>query len=169
MIPVLVEPPVSVPVSADDLKAHVRVSGADDDALIDALAAGVVGYLDGWRGVLGRAIMQQTWRIVVDGAGELILPMPDVSAAVVNYGGDDVALDVGASAGGPTVTVTGAGYVDFTCAMPAAQLDVARVLIKILVGHWYENREAVVTGITAAALPFAADSLISSLRWGAGA
>lgn len=166
MIPVLVAPPVTVPVLTDELKAHLRVSGADDDALIDALAAGVVGYLDGWRGVLGRAIMPQTWRIIVDGAGELILPMPDVSVAVANYGGDDVALDVGASAGGPTVTVTGAGYVDFTCAMPTAQLDAARVLIKILLGHWYENRETVVTGTIATALPFAADSLIASLRWG---
>jgi uncharacterized phiE125 gp8 family phage protein len=39
--------------------------------------------------------------------------------------------------------------------------------ILLLVGHWYENREAVVTGTIATNLPHTVDTLIASECWGA--
>lgn len=161
MIPVLVAPPVTVPVELADLKDHLRVNGQDFDAKISALAAAAVGKLDGWRGELGRAIMPQTWRIEVAASGDLVLPMPDVSVALANYGGDDEPLAIRARAGGPTVTVTGAGHVDFTCAMPGAQLDAVGAVIKMIVDHWfYPPSDAALSEI-----PASASALIAPLRW----
>lgn len=47
-------------------------------------------------------------------------------------------------------------------AVPAA----ARQAVKLLVGHWYRNREAVVTGTITAELPQAVASLLATLKWG---
>jgi len=165
MTPVLVATPASVPVDLDALKLHLRVTHAYEDALIAALGAAAVGYLDGWRGVLGRAIIAQTWSVEAPCAGDFTLPMPDVSAVTVDYGDGAVALTPVIGDGGPVVTVTGEGTVTFTCAMPQAQLDVVIVVIKMLVGHWYENREAVNIGNITSDLPFGVDQLIGVLRW----
>jgi len=165
MTPTIVTAPASVPVDLAALKLHLRVTHAHEDALITALAAAAVGYLDGWRGILGRAIMPQTWAVTVTQACDVTLPMPDVTAVSVDYGDGAVVLTSVASAGGPVVTVTAAGTVSFTCAMPRAQLDVAVVVIKMLVAHWYENREAVNIGQIGTDLPFGVDQLIGVLRW----
>ena len=41
----------------------------------------------------------------------------------------------------------------------------AKQAVLLLMGHWYENREAVVTGTITAVLPKAVDMLLDSLRW----
>jgi hypothetical protein len=160
LTPTLVIAPVSGPVTLDEVKAHLRVDSSDEDGQIAILIAAAVGYLDGWRGILGRAIMPQTWRVTVESSGAYVLPMPDVTSAT--FGGDT--LEVSASCVGPVVVVSDAGDIDFTCAMDAAQLAVAKVAILFLVGHWFANREAVSVGSTAV-LPMALDMLISSVRW----
>ncbi|TAU98160.1 hypothetical protein ELI38_20365 [Rhizobium leguminosarum] len=62
--PVLVVAPVLTPVSLDEAKRHCRVEDdvTEDDGLIGALILAAVSYLDGWTGVLGRCLCQQTWR-----------------------------------------------------------------------------------------------------------
>ncbi|MGO7922006.1 head-tail connector protein [Rhizobium ruizarguesonis] len=62
--PVLVAAPVLTPVSLDEAKRHCRVEDGvtEDDGLIGALILAAVSYLDGWTGVLGRCLCQQTWR-----------------------------------------------------------------------------------------------------------
>jgi hypothetical protein len=55
--------------------------------------------------------------------------------------------------------VVGYGAAD---AVPAA----ARQALKLLIGHWYANREAVVTGTIATELPQAVKSLLATLKWG---
>jgi hypothetical protein len=159
MTPVLVTPPTSSPVTLAEAKLHCRVDHADEDTLIDALIAAAVGYLDGWRGVLGRAIMPQTWSVAVDCAGRYVLPMPDVTAAEI----DGLSLATKATAGGPEIEVDAAGTVLFTCAMPAEQLPAVKVIILLLVGHWFANREAVSAQM--AEIPMAVDMLVASLRW----
>ena len=160
LTPTLVSAPVLIPVTLDEAKAHLKVDHDDEDALIGSLIAAAVGYLDGWRGILGRAIMPQTWRVTVEGSGVYVLPMPDVTSAMMN--GDP--LEVSASVAGPVVDVSGAGDIEFICAMGAAQLAVAKVAILFLVGHWFANREAVNVG-SATVLPMALDMLVSSIRW----
>jgi uncharacterized phiE125 gp8 family phage protein len=64
--PVLVTPPVAAPVSLAEAKAHLRVDFDDEDALISGLIDAATQHLDGWSGVLGRALMPQTWEMSLD-------------------------------------------------------------------------------------------------------
>lgn len=86
MIPALVTAPAELPVTIGEAKAQLRVDHFDDDALISGLIASAVDHLDGYRGVLGRAIITQTWR---DRARRwhpvMPLPFPDVQSVVITY------------------------------------------------------------------------------------
>src|SRR5262245_61367182 len=81
----LLTPPDTPPVSLDEAKAHLRVDHTDDDNYITALIAAATTYLDGWNGVLGRAMITQEWELVLDAfpcgdAIEIPLgPLQDVS------------------------------------------------------------------------------------------
>lgn len=63
LAPVRVTPPAATPVSVAEAKAHLRVDHSDDDALIEALVQAATDHLDGWSGILGRALVTQTWRV----------------------------------------------------------------------------------------------------------
>lgn len=142
MTPVLVTPPALQLVTLDEAKLHCRVDHADDDTLIAGYIAAAVGHLDGWTGVLGRCIMPQTWRVSAC-AGDVVLPMPDVTTASAAYEAGAEVLTITATALGPCVTITEDCDVTFTCAMPTGLLASAKIAVLLLVGHWYENREAV--------------------------
>ena len=162
MTPVIVTPPASKPVTLADAKEHLRVDHDDEDTVIAALLDTAVAHLDGWSGVLGRAIMPQTWRVSAP-VGDVVLPMPDVTAASVDYGDGPVVLDVTATGAGPVVTLDQDADVTFTCAMPAHLLPAVKGAVLMLVAHWYATREAVSGAM--APVPMAADALISALRW----
>lgn len=59
--PALVTPPAEMPVSLEQAKAHLRVDHDADDDLIGMAIAAAVGHLDGYAGILGRALMPQEW------------------------------------------------------------------------------------------------------------
>lgn len=162
MTPSIVTPPASLPVEMPAMRLHLRVDHTEDDTLIEALVASATAHLDGWTGVLGRCIMPQTWKITAD-AGEIVLPMPDVTAATAAYEAGTTALAITATALGPCVTLTEACDVTFTCGLPARLLPAAQAAIKLLVGHWYANREAI--GDVGAEIPLAVDSLVTAMRW----
>lgn len=61
LAPVLVEGPAELPHPLDLVKSHLRVDFSEDDELIQALAESAVSLLDGWTGLLGRAMVSQTW------------------------------------------------------------------------------------------------------------
>lgn len=159
MTPTLVVPPASLPVTLAEAKAHCRVDHDDEDAMLTAYISAAVAHLDGWRGVLGRAIMPQTWAVTVDAAGDYVLPMPDVTAAEI----DGTALTITPTALGPQITTEAAGTVQFTCGLPDEQIPAAKAAVLLLVGHWYANREAVSASLVD--VPMAADMLIGALRW----
>ncbi|MBD9372109.1 phage head-tail connector protein [Rhizobium sp. ARZ01] len=62
LAPVRTVAPAITPVSLAEAKQHLRVDHSDDDALITALIAAAVDHLDGWTGILGRCLVEQTWR-----------------------------------------------------------------------------------------------------------
>ncbi|SDW78151.1 head-tail connector protein [Roseicitreum antarcticum] len=170
MTPYLVVPPATMPVDLAALKAHLRVDGYTDNAQIEALQAGAVAMLDGWGGALGRCILPQTWAIDVTGPGPHLLPFPDASdvavtaeggalSSVQRNGALGVSVEVQDASAGQDITIT-AQY-----ALPDARRPAAEVLIKLIVGNWYENRESVVVGMSVNELPMAANALISALRW----
>lgn len=187
--PTLVTPPAEMPVSLAEAKAHLRKDDADEDGLIGGLIAAAVAHLDGSTGVLGRCLIEQTWRQDLDGwpcDGAVRIPLLPVQSATVEYvvpDGTPIALptdqfDLVTDARGGSlrrpegvtwpqiatrpdaVRVTFvAGYGD-AAAVPQA----IKHAILLLVGHWFENREAVQIGQAPMELPLAVDALVRPYR-----
>ena len=168
MTPILITPATADVVSLDDMKAHLRVDHSDEDALIASLTAAAVAHLDGYSGILGRAIMPQTWAQEWTCAGPYRLALPDVDAdslAVTVDGVTVTGFDTVLTPLGLVVTVATSGdltRIEYDCAMPDHLLPAVQVAIKLLVGHWYATRETV--GLSMEALPLAFDALIAPLR-----
>lgn len=169
----LITAPTQALVGATELRDHLRVTDASEDAYIASLVAGAVAYLDGWGGVLGRAIMPQTWRQEFDGWGALKLALPDVTAVVVTYedanGAEQPATTATLRKSGTAWIVEADGpdascvFVNMTCGLPAARLPAAQTIVKLIVAHWYLNREAV--GEAMSEVPMSATALIEALRY----
>jgi len=166
--PRLITAPSDPVVGLSALKDHCRVNHGEDDALIVSLEAAAVAYLDGWKGVLGRCVMPQTWAQDYTGAGPYLLAMPDVVSVTVTQDGEPLSGAVLTnSACGPVVTIadnTDDVTIEYECAMPAQQVAAAQMLVKLMVANWYENREATTAGAMVN-LPYAVDALISAMRW----
>ncbi|MBQ2263259.1 MAG: hypothetical protein II336_18095 [Loktanella sp.] len=163
--PVLVTAPVLPVVTLADMRAHLRMTAADDDAQIVAIERAAVAHLDGWRGVLGRCLMPQTWRQDFDGWGRLRIAMPDADDITVSYRDADGAYQpqtdvvTGIDALGPYVDAagpdTGAVRVEYVCAMPVEQLDGARMAVKLMAEHLYDGSD----------LSPAFGALVAAMRW----
>lgn len=180
--------PAELPISRDEAKLYCRVEHDEEDTLIDSLIAAAVDYLDGPSGILGRAIIQQQWLLELDAwPSRLALPIEPVSSITVQY------LDkLGAETDVPenqfviidapsarTVLEWVEGFqapelsntcypvkISITAGFGAAT-DVPegiKVAIKMMVGHWYDNRETVVLGVSVAELPMAVNALLARYR-----
>lgn len=189
--PVLVTGPATTPVSLSEAKAHCRVDTSDDDAVITQLISAATSHLDGYTGTLGRCLITQTWRFDCSGfpGGDRInLPLsPMQSVASVTYkdgNGDTQTLSTGAyhvsedasgsyvllddTASWPTtdeqpdaVSVTAVfGYGDASTDIP----DAIKSALLLLIGHWFEHREAVTMGVSPSELPMAVKSLLAPFR-----
>lgn len=188
LAPVLVTAPTADLLSLDEVRAQCRVDGDDEDELLKAYIAAVTGHLDGWAGILGRALVTQTWsvsrRCFED---RMRLPLAPVSAIVsVKYQDADDTEQTLASGNygllsdglGPYVyrQPTGAwpgAYsranavtITFTAGYGAAS-NVPRPIRQaalMLVAHWYENREPAVIGTSVADLPLSVSMLLAPYR-----
>lgn len=168
----LVTPPTEPVVELEDLKAYLRVTSDDEDSLIESLEQAAVAHLDGWSGVLGRAIRPQTWQQEFCGWGNLRLAMPDASDIVVSgldtEGGDVVATqaDLRVDRGGQYVIADGPSaervFVQFDCGLSEAEIPAVQQAVKLIVGHWFENRSAVSDG-PMTEVPMAAAALVRRL------
>lgn len=89
LAPVRVTLPAETPVSLDEVKAHLKVEHTDDDTYLRALIQVVTDHLDGYSGILGRALVTQSWRMDLrrfPGDRELRFPLlPVQSISAVNY------------------------------------------------------------------------------------
>lgn len=178
--PVRIVAPTGPVVSVAELREQLRYETEDNDATLIALEKHVVSTLDGWNGLLKRAILPQTWRQVFAAGGEVRLKLPDVTAvrlflvegAVVTPFAEPVwDLD---EAGGVVELPGLDGYqpgarwrVDYDCALPEDKLPTAQLLVKLNVGALDLVREGVVVGtLPPGEMPGGASGLISQLRWG---
>ena len=173
--PVRVTAPAADPLDLDAVKEHLRVDSPDEDALIGGLIAAAVDHLDGWRGILGRCLITQGWRL--DGAAwpcRLRLPFPDTAQVAVTYwdsAGEEQTLEASlwrhlALAGGDVVDFIGpvpalsAGSaapvsVAFTAGYGPEPEDVPaaiRAALLLMVGDLYRNRSTTAAG-TLSAIP----------------
>jgi uncharacterized phiE125 gp8 family phage protein len=142
-----------------------------DAAYVDELLAAAVSYLDGADGRLGKCLIKQTWNLKLDRFPPVIeLPLAPLQAvtSVWYYDANGVNTQLlsenyqvaGIGAHGPgemwpgvgkcwpstqyglkeAVSITfRAGFGDLPADVPAS----LRHAVKMLVSHWYENRETV--------------------------
>jgi len=187
LAPVRTADPAETPVTLDEAKLHLRVDHNDDDTLISSLIGAATAYLDGWSGILGRALVTQTWRQDFCRFSDCMrLPLAPVTSIdkVEYFDGANArqTLDAGvytllADARSPFVTLAPGQYwpgiysrddavsVTFVagCAAEAVPAPI-RTAILLHVAHLYINREAVIVGDAPTVLPMSAEALIAPYR-----
>lgn len=180
--------PATEPVTTAELKSHLRVDSTDEDTLIASLGTAARQYVEEQT---RRALVTQTWVLKLDefpeSDGEILLPRPPlVSVSSVTYvdtagstqtlSSSVYSVDTTDTPGRitlaydqtwPTVrdqrnaiTVTYVAGYGAASAVP----DALKAAIKLLVGHWFTNREGVVTGTIATEIPMAVDALLAPYR-----
>ena len=178
-----------------EAKAHLRVDHNDDDTYIDGLVSAAAAVLDGPNGMVGKALATQQWtltRAPLYGAEILWLPVVPFGSVVsiAYYDADNVqqtlATDEAIAAVFSTAGSEDWGQVSPVTAWPAmyARADALTIVFsagygnpadvpanllhaaKMLIGHWYENRETVVVGTIASELPMAVRALVDIHRIG---
>lgn len=180
----LTTPPAVEPISTAEAKAHIRVDHSDDDTYIDTLVS--AARQDTER-VTWRQMITATYTLTLDRFPENVdfieLPRPPLQAVssitYVDVNGDtqtwadtNYTVATGGGAGrvnlvagkvwpsmqtrfnSVTITYT-AGYGDASTDVP----EVLRQGMLLKIGHWYENREAVVIGGTPMSLPIATERI----------
>ena len=190
--PVLVTPPAADKplVSLAEAKAQCRVDHDVDDRLLEMLVAVATAWLDGYSGVLGRALINQTWRLPLSywPACQIRLPLAPVStiasikyfdAANVEQTLDPANYSLIEDALSPAARWTSTASfpslferpdaisVNFVAGYGAAASDVPAAIVhaaKMIIAHLYENREHAIVGTSAQAVPFGADVLIAPFR-----
>lgn len=86
--------PLGEPLTLTEVKSHLRVDHTEDDALIAIYIQAAREFCDGPGGFLGRALVQQTWRLSLDGFpdAEIRIPLPPLkSISAIRY--DDTSGD----------------------------------------------------------------------------
>lgn len=157
--------------SLAEAKAHLAVEHDDDDALIAEYVATATDYLDGYGGVLGRALVSQTWRLWLAGfpCGAIALPLPPlISVSEILYVDPDgaeqtlTAVDDYVVIEGPLARIEpayGLGWpstrrqaravrITFVAGhgAPEAVPGKARQLVRVMLADLYKNRESGVEG-----------------------
>jgi uncharacterized phiE125 gp8 family phage protein len=180
---VIVTPPAAEPVSLAEIKLHLRIEpdvSAEDDLLNSLIKA---ARLHAER-VTGRALVTQTQKLTLDYFPEwgIELPNPPLqSVTSVVYWDLNETQQTLAAANYKVVTATTPGFVEpaygevwpstleisgaveitFVAGYGAAAAvpDDLKAAIKLLVGHWYRNRESV-SATGGIELPQAVDMLL---------
>lgn len=158
--------PTVRPIEVGEAMEHLRVDGDEEQQLVSALIDAAVTYMDGPQGILGRCIMEQTWRAEYQewpDSEEIVLPVSPVQSVTLQYRND----------AGTWVTMTsGTAYelvrrgdglslilppwngdfpttgdyrlpirADIVAGDDAPNPALVQA-IKLLIGHWFANREA---------------------------
>lgn len=180
--------PVDLLLTLGEAKAHCRVDHSEDDILLTSLISAVTAHLDGHTGVLGRALVTQTWRSDYAGFEDLRLPLwPVASVTSVTYidtadasqtiasgnyelGRDAMGAFIAAAPGFSwPQTAMRVSPVSVTAVYGTAAVDVPsdiKAAALLMVGDLYRNRETVAVGGVANAIPMSAtvDALLAPYR-----
>ena len=185
---VMTSGPALEPVSLAEAKAHLRVDGTAEDALIQSLIVTSRLHVEA---ALGLALITQSWSYFLDRwpkSARLVLPLRPVAAVshVRVWNEEGVAETLSPSlflldghgmpprlvaiAGSPPLSpgrVVNGIEVAFTAGFGAAPGDVPATIrhaLLLLVAHWYENREPVEIGAGVNAVPAMVSDLLAPYR-----
>lgn len=167
-----------------EAKKQLRVLHSDDDEKILSLIAAAEACIDGPTGI-GIALATQTWRLSLDRFPcEIIVPLGPVTeitsvtyrnaAGVVTpvtglrYDLDESPVRIWPArdtAWPETYCEPGAVKVTFNCGYASLPQDLRHAIL-LLVGHFYEHREAVTTDLNAVELPMGVSSILERYRVG---
>lgn len=186
MILKLSSAPGAEPLSAAEAKAHLRVDHSDDDTYISTLIKAARHYIEQ---VTNRALITQTWIAYLDDFLPVIqLPKPelisvtgityvDTDGTTQNLGTSIYTVDTDSLPGRvyeaynqswPTVRdIPKAVAITYTAGYGAASTNVPEPILqasKILVAHWYENREPVIVGTIASPVPLSVTHLLAPYK-----
>lgn len=177
----LISPPEKEPVTLEEVKQHIRVDYSEEDVLIKGLITAAREHCEVF---LRRAIVPQTWEMTFDSFPERIrLPRPplqrvdsiiyrDETGTENRLDPTDYIVDTDEEPGvvlpapgknWPSFIPypTNAVRVRFMAGYPPDEVPgKIKQAIKILVGTWYENREAYVVGARVSQVPFAVEALL---------
>lgn len=190
--PRLITAPATGVVLLEEMKAHARIIAPEEEALVAGYIIAAESRLDGWNGILGRALITQTWSADLPAfpKGDMIrLPLgPAQSITSIDYfdtNGASQTLGAGnfrlhEDAFGPYVRRTaGATWPDTETRDDAVTVtwiagfgdnpgdvpEPIRTAIAMLAAHLFENREATAPA-DLAEIPLGAADLIEPYRRG---
>lgn len=72
----LITAPAVEPLTLTEVKAHLRIVDSDADTLIATFLRAAVDHVDGKDGFLGRALVTQTWELVLDKFPDIEIKIP---------------------------------------------------------------------------------------------
>jgi uncharacterized phiE125 gp8 family phage protein len=187
----VVTPPVQMPLSIAEVKEHARIDLTDEDAYLGGLIGAVTAHTERY---LCRSLITQTrraWFDVVPCDG-LLLDFGPVQtlSSVKSYSLEDTESTLASTVyrldavSEPARVVLrynqiwpvnlrpqSAVAAQYVAGYGLAGDSVPTAILQgmlLLIGHWYLNREAVVTGTIATTLPLAVESLLRPYRLNAG-
>jgi uncharacterized phiE125 gp8 family phage protein len=180
----VITPPVLEPVTLTEVKAQCRIDGTAEDTYLGTLITAAREYCEAidWRAYLTQTI--ELWLEAWPHDDEIELPRPplqsvtsveyyDVNDAKYTLSPLDYYVD--------TIRVPGAVHLKYLKTWPVTQLRdynaicvtykagataaanvpaVIKQAMLLLIGHWYENREAVLVGTISKPIDFAVQALL---------
>jgi len=188
MTSILLAGPAGEPVSLTEARAFLRVDDTGENTLISTLITAARVHVES---MTRRALISQNWRVLFDGwpaGGEVRLPLGPFAAliAVRVYDLDGAPTELALAQflpetgsvparlilpatiqGAPVMREHLAVEIDYTAGYGSAATDVParlRQAMLALVGHWFENREAVLMAGSGAVVPAGFDDLVQSYR-----
>ena len=184
--------PESEPIELDELKAHLRDKGIDEDNYLSSVI--IPSARASVEAALSRALITQTWEWVWDGGfpatGRLKFPLPPLqSVEAVKYIDTDGTTQTWASSNytvetrgefgrlwladgiaWPTdlkLSQPGVAWIEFIAGYgdePDTVPGGIRNLVLMMAAHLYQQREPTVTGVTISKVPFHIDLMTWQYR-----
>jgi len=184
---VLTSGPATEPVTVAEAKAHLRVDGSAEDALIASLILTSRLHIEA---ALGLALVTQSWRLSLDGWPPLrvvevpIRPVFSVAEVRVRNAAGDAAVlpaesylaDVASVP--PRIAPGASGWPEPGRALAAIEIDLIagfgataeavpapiRQALLLLVAHWFEHRDPIEIGSQETRIPAAVSELLMPYR-----
>lgn len=190
----LITGPTVEPLTLVETRLHLKLDATGsplshpDDSLVNNLIKAARMHLDGRHGRLSRALITQTWELVLDKFpdNDIRIPLaPLISITSIKYDDPNAVEQTVVSSNYVVDVVSSFGWVvpivGFSWPVPLDTINAVRIrfiagfgpaasdvpepirqAMLLMIGNWYENREEVVIGQAAMQIPMAAEALLSA-------